>query len=95
VACAATGSSASALTGSQTVSGYNRKTSKNTEHCGYNLEELLRRGWTVRIGKIKNLEADFIAEKGEDREYFQVTMRLANDEAVERELAPLRAIRDS
>jgi predicted AAA+ superfamily ATPase len=58
-------------------------------------QELLRRGWTVRIGKIKDMEVDFIAERGEDREYFQVTMRLANDEAVERELAPLRAIADS
>ncbi len=57
--------------------------------------ELLRRGYDVAIGKIDNLEVDFIATKADEKKYIQVTESLNSPETRERELAPLRKIRDS
>lgn len=57
--------------------------------------ELLRRGYDVAIGKIDNLEVDFIATKAEEKKYIQVTESMNAPETRERELAPLRKIRDS
>ena len=57
--------------------------------------ELLRRGYDVAIGKIDNLEVDFIATKADEKKYIQVTETMNSPETRERELAPLRKIRDS
>ncbi len=57
--------------------------------------ELLRRGYDVAIGKIDNQEVDFIATKGAEKKYIQVTESMNAPETRERELAPLRKIRDS
>lgn len=57
--------------------------------------ELLRRGYDVAIGKIDNQEVDFIATKTDEKKYIQVTESMNTPEARERELAPLRKIRDS
>ena len=57
--------------------------------------ELLRRGYDVAIGKIDNQEVDFIATKAEEKRYIQVTESMNSPETRERELAPLRKIRDS
>lgn len=57
--------------------------------------ELLRRGYDVAIGKIDNQEVDFIATKTDEKKYIQVTESMNAPETRERELAPLRKIRDS
>ena len=57
--------------------------------------ELLRRGYDVAIGKIDNQEVDFIATRAEEKKYIQVTESMNAPETRERELAPLRKIRDS
>ncbi|MCH5211807.1 MAG: ATP-binding protein [Oscillospiraceae bacterium] len=57
--------------------------------------ELLRRGYDVAIGKVGNKEVDFIATKADDKKYIQVTETMAAQETKERELAPLKMIRDN
>lgn len=57
--------------------------------------ELMRRGYDVAIGKIDNQEVDFIASKADEKKYIQVTETMNAPETRERELAPLRKIRDS
>ena len=57
--------------------------------------ELMRRGYDVAIGKIDNQEVDFIATKTDEKKYIQDTETMNAPETRERELAPLRKIRDS
>lgn len=57
--------------------------------------ELMRRGYDVAIGKIDNQEVDFIATKADEKKYIQVTETMNAPETRERELAPLRKMRDS
>ena len=57
--------------------------------------ELMRRGYDVAIGKIDNQEVDFIVTKANEKKYIQVTETMNAPETRERELAPLRKIRDS
>ena len=57
--------------------------------------ELLRRGYDVAIGKIGNLEVDFVTTKTDEKKYIQVTESMNAPETRERELAPLRKIRDN
>lgn len=67
---------------------------------GYSIEnvvffELLRRGYKVTMGKQGNTEVDFVAEKQGAYTYIQVTADMTAEEKFERELRPLRAIRDN
>lgn len=57
--------------------------------------ELLRRGYEVTIGKIKNKEVDFCAKKQGKIIYIQVAYLLATDETVEREFSVLEQIPDN
>lgn len=57
--------------------------------------ELLRRRYDVAIGKIDNQEVDFIATRADEKKYIQVTESMNAPETRERELTPLRKIRDS
>lgn len=57
--------------------------------------ELLRRGYQVNIGKLGNTEVDFVARKQDDITYIQVTADMTAEETFERELRPLRMIRDN
>lgn len=57
--------------------------------------ELLRRGYDVAIGKIGNLEVDFIATDAEKKLYIQVTESMTSADVRSRELAPLQKIRDN
>lgn len=57
--------------------------------------ELLRRGYQVNIGKVGNTEVDFVARKNDDIIYYQVTADMTAEETFERELKPLRLIKDN
>ena len=57
--------------------------------------ELLRRDYRVYIGKVGETEVDFVAEKPNDKIYFQVTESMQSPETRERELRPLRMIPDN
>lgn len=57
--------------------------------------ELLRRGYDVAIGKVGNREVDFIASNAQNKQYIQVTESMDDPNTRERELAPLRMIRDN
>ena len=63
--------------------------------------ELLRRGYEIHVGKVNNTEVDFIATGENGEEYYQVAYTVESQETgkdgkttLERELAPLAAIRD-
>lgn len=67
---------------------------------GFSLEntvyfELLRRGYCVNIGKVGVAEVDFVASKGEELLYFQVTAAMTEETTFKRELEPLRHIKDN
>ena len=67
---------------------------------GFQLEnivfmELKRRGHTVFVGAMPNAEVDFIAKRGSEKEYFQVTASLLDEAVYQRELTPLEAIKNS
>lgn len=57
--------------------------------------ELLQRGYNVYIGKVKDKEIDFIAEKGSKRLYFQVCYLLASAETRKREFEVYHEIFDN
>ena len=57
--------------------------------------ELIRRDYSVYIGKVSETEVDFIAEKPDDKIYIQVTETMMGEEVRERELRPLRLINDN
>lgn len=57
--------------------------------------ELLRRGYDVAIGKIDNMEVDFIATTADERKYIQVTESMNSEDVRKRELTPLQKIRDN
>lgn len=56
--------------------------------------ELLRRGYHVMIGKVNDTEVDFVAEKGDERIYYQVAASVLDPNTFAREIAPLKKIRD-
>ena len=56
--------------------------------------ELLRRGYQVCVGKSGDTEVDFVAMKNGVYTYFQVTANMTSEETFERELRPLRNIKD-
>ncbi len=57
--------------------------------------ELLRRGYDVAIGKIGEVEVDFIATSADEKKYIQVTESMMSEDVRRRELAPLQSIRDN
>ena len=57
--------------------------------------ELLRKGYTVRVGKVDNLEVDFVCTKGNEKIYVQVAYLLASSETIEREFTSLEKIDDN
>ncbi len=57
--------------------------------------ELLRRGYDVAIGKIGEMEVDFIATSADEKKYIQVTESMMSEDVRRRELAPLQSIRDN
>ena len=57
--------------------------------------ELLRRGYTVTVGKVGSKEVDFVCNKRDKKMYIQVTYLLASDETIKREFGVYDSIRDN
>lgn len=57
--------------------------------------ELLRRGYRVSVGRIGDLEIDFVAERDGRKMYIQVAYLLSSKTTVEREASPLLAVKDN
>lgn len=56
--------------------------------------ELLRRGYEVYVGKVDNLEVDFVAMDGKETRYYQVAATVRDQQTLQRELASLQKIND-
>lgn len=56
--------------------------------------ELIRRGYEVYVGKVDNLEVDFVATYLGRTVYFQVAATVRDEATLKRELAPLQKIND-
>lgn len=57
--------------------------------------ELLRRRYKVYIGKYEDSEVDFVAQNEDGNKYFQVSATVRDKAMLERELKPLRQIKDN
>lgn len=57
--------------------------------------ELMRRGYKVFVGKLDDIEIDFIAERGDEKVYIQVTYRMDEPATLQREKRPLLQIADN
>ena len=56
--------------------------------------ELLRRGYSVTVGKTGNKEVDFVCDKRGERIYIQVAYLLASEETIHREFDVYDSLRD-
>ena len=57
--------------------------------------ELKRKGYDVFVGKMDQLEIDFVATKGNQTIYIQVCYLLAEESTIKREFLPLMQIKDN
>ena len=57
--------------------------------------ELLRRGYTVTVGKVGDREIDFVCDKQGERLYVQVAYLLADENTIKREFGVYDAIKDN
>ncbi len=56
--------------------------------------ELLRRGYKVYVGKVDDLEVDFVAENRNGLKYYQVALTVRDNKVLERELRSLQKTGD-
>ena len=74
--------------------------SKTNLDLGFVLEnvvflELKRRGYKINVGKLGEKEIDFIVQKNGLTEYYQVSLNMSDEATFEREISPLKQIRDN
>lgn len=74
-------------------SSYEKAWGKVLENYVFNY--LTSKGYKVHIGKLKNLEIDFVAEKNSEIKYFQVAYLLHDESVMEREFRNLEKIKDN
>jgi len=63
------------------------------ENIVYN--ELRERGYDVYIGKTRDGEIDFIATKSDEKKYYQVAYKLADDKVIQREFGAFKTVGDN
>lgn len=73
---------------------------RKTYDLGFSLEniiyfELLRRGYSINVGKVGMTEVDFVARKNDEVHYYQVTASMVEETTFEREMSPLKSIKDN
>ena len=74
------------------IGEYSRDIGRSIENLVF--LELLRRGYTVQVGKLGDVEIDFVADKGGQREYYQVSMTVLDENIEKRETKPLAGAND-
>ena len=57
--------------------------------------ELIRQGYSITIGKIQDLEVDFVCRKANQIKYIQVSQSILDENTRKREFKPLEKISDS
>jgi len=57
--------------------------------------ELLRRGYTVTVGKVSDQEIDFVAQLQDSKIYIQVAYLLASEDTIRREFGAFDRVRDN
>lgn len=57
--------------------------------------ELLRRGYTVTVGRVGEREVDFVCDKRNERLYVQVAYLLASEDTINREFGAYHSIKDN
>ena len=73
-----------------------KKADSDMDHVLENIVylELLRRGYKVYVGKVDDLEVDFVAENRDGLKYFQVALTVRDEKVLERELRSLQKTGD-
>ena len=74
-------------------SGFKLEMGALLENIVYN--ELLVRGYDVYVGKTKKSEVDFVAVRGNEKEYYQVAYYLYDQKVIDQEFGAFREIEDN
>lgn len=57
--------------------------------------ELIRRGYSVFVGKVDDTEIDFVAQNSQGNTYIQVSASVRDENTLKREVRPLQALNDN
>ena len=74
-------------------SGFKLEMGALLENIIYN--ELIVRGYDVYVGKTRESEVDFVAVRGNEKEYYQVAYYLYDQKVIDREFGAFREIEDN
>ena len=74
-------------------SGFKLEMGALLENIIYN--ELIVRGYDVYVGKTRKSEVDFVAVRGNEKEYYQVAYYLYDQKVIDREFGAFREIEDN